>query len=79
MSNRLWDKQQLAFRETLKDIRQQAGLTQQELARRLDKPQSYISKYENGERRLDYLELREICSQLGYSVEEFEAIYSTRN
>ena len=79
MSNRLWDKQQLAFRHAIREIRVQAGLTQTELAHRLRKPQSYISKYENGERRLDYLEVRDICDQCGYSVEEFEVIYTTHS
>lgn len=36
--------------------REERGITQQELARRLGKPQSYVSKAEMGERRLDVLE-----------------------
>ena len=41
------------------------GLTQQELASRLDKPQSFVSKYERRERRLDVFELVVICRALG--------------
>ena len=41
------------------------GVTQQELARRLDKPQSFVSKYERRERRLDVLEFVVICRYLG--------------
>jgi transcriptional regulator with XRE-family HTH domain len=37
----------------------------------LRKPQSYVSKYELGERRLDVLEVREVCRALGYSLAEF--------
>ncbi|MGJ3648206.1 helix-turn-helix domain-containing protein [Sphingomonas sp. GlSt437] len=41
------------------DQRKQTGLTQAELAARLDRPQSFISKCENGERRLDFVEVIE--------------------
>jgi len=42
----------------LKQARLEAGLTQEEVAAKLKKPQSYISKVENGERRLDVVELK---------------------
>ena len=45
----------------LRNARKQAGLTQQEMARRLDRPQSYVSKYEKGERRLDVVEFLHIA------------------
>ena len=77
MSNKLWDKKQQAFRQAIKSLRKEAGMTQAELAKKLKKPQSYISKYENGERRLDYIEVSEICSRCGYTIEEFEAVYET--
>lgn len=41
----------------LKDARQGAGLTQQEVARKLGRPQSFVSKCESGERRVDVVEL----------------------
>ncbi len=44
--------------------RKKAGLTQRELASRVRKPQSHISKYENGERRLDVVELIQIAGAL---------------
>ncbi len=40
----------------MRSSRQERGITQQELARRLGKPQSYVSKAEMGERRLDVVE-----------------------
>ena len=55
----------------LKEIRTSAGLTQAELARKLEQPQSFVSKYEAGERRLDILELRQICRITGTSLTEF--------
>lgn len=55
----------------LRQMRVEAALTQTELAARIDKDQTFVSKYESGERRLDVLELREICQAIGVSLEEF--------
>jgi transcriptional regulator with XRE-family HTH domain len=49
----------------LRGVRVEAGLTQSELASRLGADQTFISKYESGERRLDILELREVCQVIG--------------
>jgi len=49
----------------LRRIRVDAGLTQSELASRLARDQTFVSKYESGERRLDVLELREVCRAIG--------------
>ncbi len=48
--------------------RKKAGITQEELASRVNKPQSHISKYENGERRLDVIELIQIAKALDIDV-----------
>ena len=42
-----------------------AGLTQVELAARLQRPQSFVSKYEGGERRLDVVEFVEVTQAIG--------------
>jgi transcriptional regulator with XRE-family HTH domain len=55
----------------LRAARREAGMRQVDLANRLRRPQSYVSKYESGERRLDLLELRQICNALGISLEAF--------
>ena len=55
----------------LKDARVEAGLRQVDLARKLRVPQSRISKYEVGERRVDIIELREICAALDKPFLEF--------
>ena len=49
----------------LKEVRVEAGFRQVDLARKLNVPQSRISKYELGERRVDLLEVRDICAALG--------------
>ncbi|MCG9106348.1 helix-turn-helix transcriptional regulator [Laribacter hongkongensis] len=52
------------FKRALLEARQANNLTQQEVASRLGKPQSYISKYESGERRLDVVEFLAVCEAL---------------
>jgi ribosome-binding protein aMBF1 (putative translation factor) len=52
------------FRETLVSARKEASLTQIELANRLGKPQSFVSKFESGERRIDLIEFATIAKVL---------------
>lgn len=54
-----------AVRIELLEARKRAGLTQQALAKRLARPQSYIAKYEGGERRLDVAEFLLVLRALG--------------
>lgn len=58
------------LRNLLKQLRKDAGLRQVDLADRLGKPQSYISKYESGEKTLDLLEAKEVCEALGTKLEK---------
>lgn len=44
--------------------RKQASITQQQLSKALSRPQSFVSKYERGERRLDVIEFLEVCRHL---------------
>lgn len=46
-------------------------MRQVDLAKKLSEPQSFVSRYESGERRLDVLELRKICLALGVSLTDF--------
>ncbi len=66
-SNR--EKQQL--QELLRELRDAADLRQIDLAKRLGRPQSFVSKYESGEKNLDFLEVREVCEALGVPLVEF--------
>lgn len=52
------------FQKALVEARQEVGLTQQDVAIRLGRPQSFISKYESGERRLDVIEFLDVCQSL---------------
>ncbi len=49
----------------LRQVRQEASLTQYQLAERIGQAQSYVSKYENGEQRLDLIELEVVCAAAG--------------
>ena len=51
--------------DCLSEARKNAGVTQQELASRLGKPQSFVAKIEGYERRLDVLEFLEIANAVG--------------
>jgi transcriptional regulator with XRE-family HTH domain len=63
----------MRFRELLVEARKKADLTQAELSSRLNRPQSFVSKYERGERRLDVLEFREVARGLRIDPIEFLA------
>lgn len=58
----------------LREARELAGLTQTEAARRLGKPQSFISKCETGERRLDVVELNAFAKLYGTTLSFFESV-----
>ena len=64
-------KQQKVLLSLLRQLRTEAGLRQVDMANALGKPQAFVSYYESGARRLDLLELRQICGILGVSLTEF--------
>ncbi len=57
-------RQYRVFLDGLIQARKDAGLTQQQVADKLGRPQSFVAKYENGERRLDVVEFLEIANIL---------------
>ncbi len=71
MSNRDSRTDEACLQALLREMRSEAGLRQADLARRLGQPQSFVSKYESGERRLDILELRDVCRCLDVPLQEF--------
>ncbi|WP_336976359.1 helix-turn-helix transcriptional regulator [Brevundimonas nasdae] len=57
-------------------VRKAAGITQVELAARLAKPQSFVSKVERGERRLDVIEFCQLAEAMGQSPAELLARFT---
>ena len=57
-------RQYRVFLDWLIQARKDAGLTQQQVADKLGRPQSFVAKYEGGERRLDVVEFLEIANLL---------------
>lgn len=71
MPKSIGSTEQQKLQELLKQIRMDANLKQTDLAELLGQSQSFVSKYESGERRLDLLEIRQICKALKISLTEF--------
>ncbi|ATC65018.1 transcriptional regulator [Nibricoccus aquaticus] len=57
--------------ELIRRLREEKGVTQHALAQKLEVPQSFVSKVETGERRLDILELRSVCLALEIPMKRF--------
>jgi transcriptional regulator with XRE-family HTH domain len=68
MDKSIFSTEQRALQNALRQIRIGLGLRQEDLAALLDEPQSFVSKYESGERRLDLVELRQICTAMNVSL-----------
>lgn len=64
-------KDYLVITELLYRLRTNAGVTQMRLSEILNVPQSFVSKIETGERRIDVIELKIICNALGSNLIEF--------
>jgi transcriptional regulator with XRE-family HTH domain len=73
-----FSKEYEQLREMLIRARKESGLTQFQVAQRLGKPQSFVSKYERGERRLDVIEFVEVVRALNREAGDFLAEFSLR-
>jgi transcriptional regulator with XRE-family HTH domain len=71
MDKTISSPEQVTFCKLLKQVRRGAGLNQVDLAQRLGEPQSFVSRCETGQQRLDVLELRQVCRALGIPLSEF--------
>ena len=71
MEKSIYSKDYSIFLNELRDARIRASLTQEQVAERLGQTQSFVSKVERGERRLDVVELRAFCEILGVSFPSF--------
>ncbi len=69
-----------ALRELLVAARRTAGLSQEDVARRLGRPQSFVAKYEGGERKLDVIEFIALAGALEQDpVQLFESLVEGTN
>lgn len=59
----------------LRQVRLDANFTQLQLAEKIGQTQSYVSKYESGEQRLDLIELEAVCKAVGVSLTDFVERY----
>lgn len=63
------------YHTLLRQYRLKSGLTQAELADKISESQSFVSKYESGEQRIDLCELERICNHLDVSLLDFIRAY----
>lgn len=78
MPNPLHEPNYATFRTMLTEAREKTGLTQIDVAKRLGKPQSYVSKYERGERRLDFVEFVVLAEILDFEPADFFTDFMNR-
>ncbi len=82
MEKSIFTQEYLLFLQQLRAARQFAGMTQEQVAEQLRQTQSFVSKCERGERRIDVIELRAYCRAIGISfvdfIEQLESKIETR-
>ena len=71
MEKSVYRDENLVLLRLLKQCRVEAGLTQVQFAQALERPQSFASDIERGLRRLDLVQLRDICKALNVGLIEF--------
>jgi len=73
MEKSITSRDYAVFLEELRAARKRSGVTQVEMAERLGETQTFVSKCERGERRLDLIELRRFCQALELPLTSFVA------
>lgn len=83
MTKTIYRPEHQALLNLLKKYRAEAGLTQVQCSKALNRPQSFMSDVENGTRRLDIVQLRDLCQvlriSLGELVEELEKMITANH
>lgn len=72
-----WNSENVVLQELLTNMRREAQLTQKQLSKLLKRPQSYVSKYEGGERRLTLPEIRAIVICCGSNLQDFVSTFES--
>ena len=78
MKKSLYKNENEIFVQVLSEFRNKAGLLQTDLAKKLNVPQSFISKIETGQRRVDIIELKEICTHLKTNLTQFCKVFERK-
>src|SRR6202044_724287 len=71
MEKSIYTRDYAVLLRLLKEARESAGITQNQLAKKLKQSQSFVSKMERGDRRIDIVQLRTICRIFGWTLSEF--------
>lgn len=77
MQKSVFTREYAVLRTMLREARERAEITQVELAHKLRETQSFVSKCERGERRLDLVQLRLWCTALGINLSQFVAAFES--
>lgn len=78
MQKSTFTREYRVFLDTLKESRVKAELSQMALAAKLDQSQSFVSKCERGETRIDVVQLRAFCKAFGITLPAFIATFEER-
>jgi len=73
MTKTIYRHEHAVLLSLLKKYRKAAGLTQVQCSKALSRPQSFMSDVESGTRRLDFVQLRDLCGVLGVSLLDLTA------
>ena len=83
MTKAIYRREHVLFLEVLKRMRVESGMTQAQCSAALGRPQSFMSDVERGVRRLDMVQLRDLCQVLGSDLigftQSFEHALSREN
>ncbi|MAT50869.1 MAG: transcriptional regulator [Porticoccaceae bacterium] len=71
MEKSIYTSEHVVLTRLLRQCREERGYTQTELGELLGQSQSFVSKFERGDRRLDFVQLREVCRVLGVTLVDF--------
>ena len=75
MTKAIYRREHVIFLQVLKRMRVESGMTQAQCSAALGRPQSFMSDVERGVRRLDTVQLRDLCLVLGITLTNFTKAY----